>query len=121
MTTLSRSEASSLRTTYVKLSRDYRLVEQQFKNVQLDVKRKRGLAEAMQRDAVRIEEEEADRRKKREMGGGENNMMAEGMRWQMQIQEDVSGEKREIDGPVLHDEKSSFLPFLSRPAAALRC
>ena len=70
----------------MKLSRDYRLVEQHFKNVQLDVKRKRSLAEAMQRDAARMEEEEG--KKKREMGG--EDMMAEGMRWQMQIQEDVS-------------------------------
>ena len=69
----------------MKLSRDYRLVEQQFKNVQLDVKRKRGMAEAMQRDAAaRVEEEEKERR----MGG--EDMTAEGIRWQMQIQEDVS-------------------------------
>ena len=71
----------------MKLSRDYRLVEQQFKNVQLDVKRKRGMAEAMQRDAARVEEEEKERGQ-RGMGG--EDMMAEGKRWQMQIQEDVS-------------------------------
>ena len=88
LTTLPRTEASSLRTTHVKLSRDYRLVEQQFKNVQLDVKRKRSMAEAMQRDAARTEEEEKERGQ-RGMGGGED-MMAEGKRWQMQIQEDVS-------------------------------
>jgi len=88
LTTLPRTEASSLRTTHVKLSRDYRLVEQQFKNVQLDVKRKRSMAEAMQRDAARMEEEEKERGQ-RGMGRGED-MMAEGKRWQMQIQEDVS-------------------------------
>ncbi len=87
MTTLPRTEASSLRTTHVKLSRDYRLVEQQFKNVQLDVKRKRSMAEAMQRDAARMEEEEKERGQR---GIGGKDMMAEGMRWQMQIQEDVS-------------------------------
>ena len=91
LTTLPRSEASSLRTTHVKLTRDYRMVEQQFKNVQLDVKRKRGLAEARQREAVRMEEEEKERKRRGDRGGlGGDDMTEEGMRWQMQIQEDVS-------------------------------
>ncbi len=91
ITTLPRSEASSLRTTHVKLTRDYRMVEQQFKNVQLDVKRKRGLAEARQREALRMEEEEKERKRRGDRGGlGGEDMTEEGMRWQMQIQEDVS-------------------------------
>ncbi|KAL3769959.1 hypothetical protein ACHAW5_010033 [Stephanodiscus triporus] len=90
LTTLSRTEASSLRTTHVKLSRDYRLVEQQFKNLQLDVKRKRGNAEAMQRDAARMEVEEGGRRQN---GVGGEDMTAEGIRWQMQIQEDKINEE----------------------------
>ena len=89
LTALPRNEASSLWTTHVKLTRDYRLVEQQFKNVQLDVKRKRGLAEARQREAARMEEEEKER-KRRAGGAGGEDMTEEGMRWQMQIQEDVS-------------------------------
>ena len=94
LTTLPRTEASSLRTTHVKLSRDYRLVEQQFKNVQLDVKRKRSLAEVKQRELVRMEEEEKERKRREQLGGGlggaEGEMTEEGMKWQMQIHEDVS-------------------------------
>ena len=78
----------------MKLTRDYRLVEQQYKNVQLDVKRKRGLAEARQREAVRMEEEEKERTRRGNNNdgfGGSGEDMSEGaMRWQMQIQEDVS-------------------------------
>mmetsp|Transcript_28097 Transcript_28097/g.67685 ORF Transcript_28097/g.67685 Transcript_28097/m.67685 type:complete len:298 (+) Transcript_28097:117-1010(+) len=92
LTALPRNEASSLRTTHVKLTRDYRLVEQQFKNVQLDVKRKRGLAEARQREAARMEEEEKER-KRRAGGAGGEDMTEEGMRWQMQIQEDKINEE----------------------------
>jgi hypothetical protein len=88
LSTLPRTEAAQSRTTHVKLSRDYRLVEQQFKNVQLDVKKKRSLAEARQRE-IRIEEEEKERR--RVNGGGEGSAGDEVMRRQMQIQEDVSG------------------------------
>lgn len=51
LSALPRPEAASLRTTGVKLARDYRMVEQQFRNVQLDVKRKRSLAEVRQREA----------------------------------------------------------------------
>jgi len=91
LSSLPRAEASSLRTTHVKLTRDYRMVEQQFKNVQLDVKRRRGLAEARQREAVRMEEEEKERKRRGNMGQGEGDTMTEeGKRWQMQIQEDVS-------------------------------
>lgn len=91
LTTLPRTEASSLRTTHVKLSRDYRLVEQQFKNVQLDVKRKRGLAEAKQREVVRMEEEEKERKRRGDTAGGLGGDMSDSaMRYQMQIHEDVS-------------------------------
>ena len=93
LASLPRSEASSLRTTHVKLTRDYRLVEQQFKNVQLDVRRRRSAAEARQREAVRTEEEERERRRREDMGLkglGDEGMTEEGIRWQMQIQEDVS-------------------------------
>jgi len=92
LTTLPRTEASSLRTTHVKLTRDYRLVEQQFKNVQLDTKRKRGLAEVRQREAVRMQEDEKER-KRREKGPGGEDMTEEGMRWQMQVQEDKINEE----------------------------
>ena len=78
----------------MKLTRDYRLVEQQYKNVQLDVKRKRGLTEARQREAVRMEEEEKERKRRGNNNdgfGGSGDDVSEGaMRWQMQIQEDVS-------------------------------
>jgi len=101
LSTLPRSEASSLRTTHVKLTRDYRLVEQQFKTLQLDVKRKRGLAEVRAREA---EEERMGRNNRGGVGVGvgvggiigggggdvDGAMTEEGMRWQMQIQEDVS-------------------------------
>jgi len=92
LSTLPRTEASSLRTTHVKLTRDYRLVEQQFKNAQLDVKRKRSLAEVRQREMGRMEEEERER-KRREKGVGGEEMTEEGMRWQMQIQEDKINEE----------------------------
>mmetsp|Transcript_14008 Transcript_14008/g.30419 ORF Transcript_14008/g.30419 Transcript_14008/m.30419 type:complete len:295 (+) Transcript_14008:88-972(+) len=91
LSALPRSEASSLRTTHVKLTRDYRLVEQQFKNVQLDVKRKRSLAEVRHREVARMDEEEKER-KRREKGGADE-MTEEGMRWQMQIQEDKINEE----------------------------
>jgi len=95
LSTLPRSEASSLRTTHIKLTRDYRLVEQQFRNLQLDVKRKRSLAEVRQREVVRMEEEERERRRREENKGGvgEEEMTEEGMQWQMQIQEDKINEE----------------------------
>lgn len=113
--TLSRSEAAQCRTTHVKLNRDYRMVEQKFKNVQLDVRQKKSLAEAKVREARmeeerrRIEQQQQQQRNNNGqrgidlMGGGGaggnaavagigggNIMTEEGMRWQMQIQEDVS-------------------------------
>ena len=107
--TLSRGEAAQCRTTHVKLNRDYRMVEQKFKNVQLDVRQKKSLAEAKVREA-RMEEERRRIEQQRNNGGqrgidlmggggaggnaaagiGGGNMTEEGMRWQMQIQEDVS-------------------------------
>mmetsp|Transcript_18586 Transcript_18586/g.34419 ORF Transcript_18586/g.34419 Transcript_18586/m.34419 type:complete len:302 (-) Transcript_18586:287-1192(-) len=101
LSTLPRSDASSLRTTHVKLTRDYRLVEQQFKTLQLDVKRKRGLAEVRAREA---EEERMGRNNRGGIsgvggvgggGGGDVDgaMTEEGMRWQMQIQEDKINEE----------------------------
>jgi len=107
LATLSRAEAAGCRTTHVKLNRDYRMVEQTFKNVQLDVRKKRSLAEARVRER-RMEEERRALEKTRgnsnaangggfvdlsgagssAMGGGD--LSEEGMRWQMQIQEDVS-------------------------------
>ena len=107
LATLSRAEAAGCRTTHVKLNRDYRMVEQTFKNVQLDVRKKRSLAEARVRER-RMEEERRALEKTRgnsiaangggfvdlsgagssAMGGGD--LSEEGMRWQMKIQEDVS-------------------------------
>lgn len=83
LSSLPRAEASRSRATYVKLSRDYRTVEQQFRNVQLDVQRKRGLAEARRREA----EEEG----RRSRDAGEEN--EEVMMRQMQIQEDRINEE----------------------------
>ena len=112
--TMSRSEAAQCRTTHVKLNRDYRMVEQKFKNVQLDVRQRKSLAEAKVREARMEEErrriEQRQQQRNNNGGGGQRgidlmggggaggnaagigggNMTEEGMRWQMQIQEDVS-------------------------------
>ena len=107
--TLSRSEAAQCRTTHVKLNRDYRMVEQKFKNVQLDVRQRKSLAEAKVREARMAEERRRiEQQQQRNNGGqrgvldsndfmggggggiGGGNMTEEGRRWQMQIQEDVS-------------------------------
>eukprot|EP00986_Skeletonema_menzelii_P017549 scaffold20344_cov97-Skeletonema_menzelii.AAC.1 len=100
---MSRTEAAACRTTHVKLHRDYRMVEQTFKNVLLDVRKKKSLEEARGRERTMMEEE---RRRGLEMkyksgaaagvddlnGGavGGGDLSEEGRRWQMQIQEDVS-------------------------------
>ena len=82
------------------------MVEQKLKNVQLDVRKKRSLAEARVRNQ-RMEEERRAVEKNGSIsssrgggvdftGGGGDGAMGggdlseEGMRWQMQIQEDVS-------------------------------
>ena len=90
LASLPRNEASALRTTHIKLNRDYRLVEQQFKNLCLDVKRKRSMAEVMQRESARDENNRENTRL------GEGSTTEEGMRWQMQIQEDVSTKKQHM-------------------------
>jgi hypothetical protein len=92
MAAMPRIEAAPLRTTHVKLVRDYGLVEQQLKIVLLDANRRRGAVEAMQRNAAMMEQEE----KSRTLGGqthGGGGMMGgddEVMAWHMKIQEDVS-------------------------------
>ncbi|KAL7434365.1 hypothetical protein ACHAXH_003883 [Discostella pseudostelligera] len=89
LASLPRNEASTLRTTHIKLNRDYRSVEQQFKNLCLDVKRKRSMAEVMQRESARIDDENRGKSQ-----GGEGSSAEEsGMRWQMQIQEDKINEE----------------------------
>ena len=82
ISSLPRTEAGQLRTTHVKLTRDYRQVEQKFKNVQLDVKNKRSLAEAKQRELA-TEEEQKERRRREKSG---EDMTDEALKWQMQIQ-----------------------------------
>ena len=97
---MSRSEAAACRTTHVKLHRDYRMVEQTFKNVLLDVRKKKSLEEARGRQK-RMEEERRVLETKSKSGGGMDfngdggpmgggDLSEEGRRWQMQIQEDVS-------------------------------
>ncbi len=93
LASLPRNEASTLRTTHIKLNRDYRLLEQQFKNLCLDVKRKRSMAEVVQRESARVDDE---RREK----WGQGDKTEEGMRWQMQIQEDVSYERKCLKNAV---------------------
>lgn len=103
---MSRVEAAGCRTTHVKLNRDYRMVEQKFKNVMLDVRKKKSLAEAKNRER-RMEEERrvlennGTSQYNRGISGGVDlnggggvmgggDLSEEGRRWQMQIQEDVS-------------------------------
>ncbi len=102
---MSRVEAAGCRTTHVKLNRDYRMVEQKFKNVMLDVRKKKSLKEARVRER-RMEEERrvletngTSNISSRGSGGvdlngggvvGGGDLSEEGRRWQMQIQEDVS-------------------------------
>ncbi|KAL7488097.1 hypothetical protein ACHAW6_014000, partial [Cyclotella cf. meneghiniana] len=88
LATLPRSEASSSRSTHVKLSRDYRLVEQQFKNVQLDVRKKRALQKAKQNEQIRMEE-----KRKTDVGGGGTEKSEEVARMQMLIHEDRINEE----------------------------
>jgi len=78
-----RTEAGRSRATHIKLSRDYRRVETNFKNILLEAKRKRSLT-----DARRREMEEHDQRKKFEEGLQDDNT-----RFQIQIQEDKLNEE----------------------------
>lgn len=77
LSTLPRSEATPLRSTHVKLSRDYQLVLSRYKNVVMDVKKKKSLE---------IREE---RRREEDKRGEENEEEME-VRRQMLIQQDVS-------------------------------
>jgi hypothetical protein len=83
LSTVPRSTATTQRATHVKLVRDYRLVEQQYKNVCLDVRRRRGVAEGKRREMVM--EEERRRNGEQVERDGEVEV-----RRQMQIQQDVS-------------------------------
>lgn len=82
MRTMSRTEREKSRATHAKLTRDYRRVEQAFKSVQLEVRRKRGLAEARRREL----EEEAERRRLEGEGAGNELLQA-------QLQEDRLAEE----------------------------
>ena len=77
------STAAQARATHAKLTRDYRRMETVFKNIQLDVKRRKGLAEARAKEAA--EEEE----RKRYAGDAEE----EARRMQLQMQEDRLAEE----------------------------
>jgi len=83
MSTMSRTEASRSRATHVKLTRDFRRVEATFKNLQLEVRRKKAVA-----DAARREREEEERGRMEEMGGS-----GQARRMQMQIEEDRLNEQ----------------------------
>lgn len=80
MAQMSREEASKSRATHIKLTRDYRWVEQKFKNLQLEYKQKRNALEAERRMAM-----EEENRKKFGQGIDE-----ETLRMQMQLKDDVS-------------------------------
>lgn len=77
------STAAQARATHAKLTRDYRRVETIFKNIQMDIKRRKGLAEARRKEA--LEEEE---RKKYASDAQE-----EARRMQLQMQEDRLAEE----------------------------
>ena len=72
------------------------------------------MAEVVQRESARVDDE---RREKRGQGG----KTEEGMRWQMQIQEDVSNERKCLKNAVhlhpsgdfgqLQTDTSHFMPF----------
>ena len=80
MATSATASTAQSRATHAKLTRDYRRVETVFKNVQMDVKKRKGLAEAR----LREERENAERAKFAE------DTQEEAKRMQMQLQEDVS-------------------------------
>lgn len=80
MAHMSREEASKSRATHIKLTRDYRWVEQKFKNLLLEYKQKRNALEAERRMAI----EEENRKK---FGQGIDD---ETHRMQMQLKDDVS-------------------------------
>eukprot|EP00984_Skeletonema_dohrnii_P001525 scaffold486_cov148-Skeletonema_dohrnii-CCMP3373.AAC.6 len=104
LATMSRGEAAGCRTTHVKLNRDYRMVEQKYKNVMLDVRKRKGLAEARRRER-RMEEERRVLETNGSRGShgvdlngggsgvGGGDLSEEGVRWQMQIQEDRINEE----------------------------
>ncbi|KAL7507572.1 hypothetical protein ACHAXN_004737 [Cyclotella atomus] len=92
LSTLPRTEATPLRSTHVKLSRDYALVQQKYRMVLLDVKKRRSLME--------VKRDEEDRRLHHNNSYQEGNGMMEGVekneeivRRQMQIQEDRINEE----------------------------
>lgn len=80
MLSLSREDASKCRATHIKLTRDYRWVEQKFKNLLLEYKQKRNAIEAERRMAV-----EDEHRKNFQHG-----IDGEAQRLQLQLQDDVS-------------------------------
>lgn len=75
--------AAQARATHAKLTRDYRRVETIFKNIQMDIKRRKGLAEARRKEA--LEEEE----RKKYAGDAQE----EARRMQLQMQEDRLAEE----------------------------
>ena len=75
--------AAQARATHAKLTRDYRRVEAIFKNIQMDIKRRKGLAEARRKEA--LEEEE----RKKYAGDAQE----EARRMQLQMQEDRLAEE----------------------------
>ena len=75
--------AAQARATHAKLTRDYRRVETIFKNIQMDIKRRKGLAEARRKEA--LEEEE----RKKYSGDAQE----EARRMQLQMQEDRLAEE----------------------------
>lgn len=74
------STSAQSRATHAKLTRDYRRVEAVFKNVQMDIRKRKGLAEARLR-------EERENEERRKFAG---DAQEEARRMQMQLQDDVS-------------------------------
>mmetsp|Transcript_8061 Transcript_8061/g.11097 ORF Transcript_8061/g.11097 Transcript_8061/m.11097 type:complete len:274 (-) Transcript_8061:425-1246(-) len=86
MVSMSRSEATRSRATHMKLTKDFRRVEATFKNLQLEVRRKKAVADAAQRER----EEEEHRRLQEEGGAGQTESER---RMQMQLQQDRLNEE----------------------------
>lgn len=80
MSSMTREDASKSRSTHIKLTRDYRWVEQKFKNLQLEYKQKRNALEAERRMAI-------DEENRKKFGQGIDE---EAHRMQMQLKDDVS-------------------------------
>jgi len=83
LSSMSRTEASRSRATYMKLTRDFQTVETKFKKLKLDAIRKRNFIEAQRRD-----KEDDDRRRNEQ-----DEFNQESMKLQLQMQENRLAEE----------------------------